>query len=30
MSKFIDLTGQTFGRWKVIKRGPNNKDNHVM
>lgn len=30
MGNFIDLTGQTFGRWKVIKRGPNNKSNHVM
>lgn len=30
MGKFIDLTGMTFGRWKVIERGPNNKSNHVM
>ena len=28
MGKFIDLTGQTFGRWKVIERVyPNGKDN---
>ena len=30
MGKLIDLTGKTFGRWKVIERGPNNKTNHVM
>jgi hypothetical protein len=23
MSKMIDLTGQTFGYWKVLERGPN-------
>ncbi len=26
MSKLIDLTGQDFGYWHVIERGPNTKD----
>lgn len=28
--RFIDLTGQRFGRLVVLSRGPNNKTNHVM
>lgn len=28
MSKLIDLTGQTFGYWKVIKRAPNRHGGH--
>lgn len=29
MGKFIDLTGRTFGRWKVIERVDNDKFNRV-
>ena len=29
MGKFIDLTGRTFGRWKVIERADNDKFNRV-
>ena len=30
MSKLIDITGQDFGYWHVIKRGPNAKDGRSM
>ena len=30
MSKLIDLSGQRFGRWAVLSRGPNNKHGHTM
>lgn len=30
MGKFIDLTGQRFGKWTVVKRLENNKNNKAM
>lgn len=30
MSKLIDLTGQDFGYWHVIERGPNSKDGRAQ
>lgn len=30
MSKLIDLTGQTFGYWKVLQRGENTKNGQAM
>lgn len=30
MGKFIDLTGQKFGRLTVVRRGPNSKNNHAQ
>lgn len=28
--KFNDLTGRRFGKWSVLKRAPNDKNNHTM
>ena len=30
MSKLIDMTGQTVGNWKVIRRGPNTKNGRAQ
>lgn len=30
MSKFKDLTGQKFGKWKVLERAPNDKKGNAM
>lgn len=30
MSRLIDLTGQKFGKWTVLGRAPNNKDDGAM